>query len=195
VALATGGEAQVELSRATERRGVLALDRVVVETRYPFGLFRAWSVLHPQAQVLVYPKPAPRAPQPPMVARFDQQGRGDLGTGAEDFVGPRTYRPGDSPRQLDWKAFARERGLIVKQFGGDQSARVWLDWDALPAADAEQRLSLLARQVLDADALNYSYGLRLPGVNVDHGRGGRHKHRCLATLARLRAPEQIRHGR
>ncbi|MBK1629532.1 hypothetical protein CKO31_02015 [Thiohalocapsa halophila] len=194
VSLAAGGEAQLELPRAAARRGVLTLQRVVLETRYPFGLFRAWAVLRPQARVLVYPKPAPRAPQPPMLARFDQQARGDLGTGAEDFVGPRAYRRGDSPRQLDWKAFARERGLVVKQFGGDQSARVWLDWDALPAPDPEQRLSLLARQVLDADALNYSYGLRLPGVSIDQGRGGRHKHRCLGALARLATPEQTRHG-
>ncbi len=187
--LAAGGEAQVELTRPAPRRGPMALDRVVLETRYPFGLFRAWTQLHPQAAVLVYPSPAPHAPQPAMLPRFDQQGRGDLGVGAEDFVGPRAYRPGDSPRQLDWKAFARERGLIVKQFGGDQSARVWLDWDAVPAADPEQRLSLLARQVLDADALNYSYGLRLPGLTIDHDRGGRHKHRCLAALARF-APGQ-----
>jgi uncharacterized protein (DUF58 family) len=184
-ALEPGGETRVELARPTHRRGPLPLDRVVLETRYPFGLFRAWTVLHPRAEVLVYPKPAARAPQAAMLPRFDQQGRGDLGTGAEDFVGPRAYRPGDSPRQLDWKALARERGLIVKQFGGDQSARVWVDWDAVPAADPEQRLALLARQVLDADALNYSYGLRLPGVRIDHDRGGRHKHRCLAALARF----------
>lgn len=184
-ALEPGGETRVELARPTHHRGPLRLDRLVLETRYPFGLFRAWTVLHPRAEVLVYPRPAARAPQAAMLPRFDQQGRGDLGTGAEDFVGPRAYRPGDSPRQLDWKALARERGLIVKQFGGDQSARVWVDWDALPAADLEQRLSLLARQVLDADTLNYSYGLRLPGVRIDHDRGGRHKHRCLAALARF----------
>jgi uncharacterized protein (DUF58 family) len=184
-ALSPGDEAQAELSRPTHRRGSLTLDAVVLETRYPFGLFRAWTALHPRARVLVYPKPAARAPQPAMLARFDQQGRGTLGNGAEDFVGPRPYQPGDSPRQLDWKAFARERGLIVKQFGGDQSARIWVDWDAVPAADPEQRLSLLARQVLDADALGYSYGLRLPGSLVDHDRGGRHKHRCLAALARF----------
>jgi uncharacterized protein (DUF58 family) len=188
-ALPAGGEAQLELPRPARRRGPLALDRVVLETRYPFGLFRAWTELRPYAEVLVYPKPAARAPQPPMLARFDQQGRGDLGVGAEDFVGPRAYRPGDSPKQLDWKAYARERGLVVKQFGGDQSARVWVDWDSVPSPDTEARLSLLARQVLDADALNYSYGLRLPGISIEHDRGGRHKHRCLAALARFRGGE------
>ncbi|WP_058556477.1 DUF58 domain-containing protein [Thiohalocapsa sp. ML1] len=186
-ALAADGEVHLELTRPTRRRGPLALDRVILETRYPFGLFRAWTELRPFAEVLVYPKPAARAPQPPMLARFDQQGRGDLGVGAEDYVGPRAYRPGDSPKQLDWKAYARERGLVVKQFGGDQSARVWVDWEAVPSPDVEHRLSLLARQVLDADALNYSYGLRLPGVSIEHERGGRHKHRCLAALARFDA--------
>ncbi len=190
-ALAARGDLRLEVSRPARRRGPLPLGRVVLETRYPFGLFRAWTVLHPRAEVLVYPKPATRAPQPPMVAHFDQQGRGDLGTGAEDFVGPRAYRAGDSPRQLDWKAYARERGLIVKQFGGDQSARVRLDWEAVPVADPEQRLSVLARQVLDADALGYSYGLRLPGLGLDHERGGRHKHRCLAALARF-SPQDTR---
>jgi uncharacterized protein (DUF58 family) len=182
-ALPASGEVQLELGRPTRRRGPLRLDQVVLETRYPFGLFRAWTHLQPWAQVLVYPKPAARAPQPSMVAHLDQQARGDLGSGAEDFVGPRAYRPGDSPRQLDWKAYARERGLVVKQFGGDQSARVWLDWDAVPRPDPEQRLSLLARQVLDADALGCSYGLRLPGVRLSPARGGQHKHRCLAALA------------
>jgi uncharacterized protein (DUF58 family) len=186
LALAAGGEARLELTRPARRRGPLALDPVVLETRYPFGMFRAWTVLRPHAEVLVYPKPTAHAPHPRMMAHFDQQGRGNLGTGAEDFVGPRPYRPGDSPRQLDWKAFARERGLVVKQFGGDQAAQVWIDWDAVPAADPEQRLALLARQVLDADGLNYSYGLRLPDTTIDQDRGGRHKHRCLAALARFR---------
>ena len=184
-ALAAGGEAAAVLSRPAPRRGPLQLDGVLLESRYPFGLFRAWTVLHPRAEVLVYPKPTVRAPQPPLVAHFDQQGRGDMGIGAEDFVGPRAYRAGDSPRQLDWKAYARERGLIVKQFGGDQAARAHLDWDAVPGADPERRLSVLARQVLTADALGFSYGLRLPGVSIDADHGSRHKHRCLAALARF----------
>lgn len=188
-ALEAGKHVELEFARPAPARGPLALDGVLVQTTYPFGLFRAWTTLRPRAAVLVYPRPAVRAPRPRMQPHVDQRGRGDLGIGAEDFVGPRPYRPGDSPKQLDWKALARERGLVVKQFGGDQSGRAWIDWDGIQSpsalADPEQRLSLLARQVLDADALNYSYGLRLPGVRIEPNRGGLHKHHCLGALARF----------
>lgn len=108
---------------------------------------------------------------------------GDMGTGTDDFVGLRDYRPGDSLRRLDWKAFARERGLVVKQFGGDRAAQVSIDWDQLPVLEPELRLSLLCRQVLDAAEQGLSYGLRLPGVTLAAGHGEIHKHRCLESLA------------
>lgn len=178
-----GGSAQLELRLNTERRGWRYLKRVDVETRYPLGLFRAWSRAQVHAQVLVYPGPAARGPEPPLLPAVGESNVGDLGVGADDFVGPRTYRPGDSPRHLDWKALARERGLVVKQFGGDQSAQVWLDMATLPSADLETRLGLLCRQVLDAAEAGLSYGLRLPGQSIPLGRGDAHRHRCLEALA------------
>lgn len=180
------GHAEVEVERVAERRGRLALGAVTVATRYPFGLFRAWTRLPLRAGVDVYPTPAPRASEPAALPAFVHHGAGDLGTGADDFVGLRPYREGDSPRQLDWKALARERGLVVKQFGGDQAARVWIDWDHAGGGDDETRLSVMARQVLDAEEHNLTFGLRLPGDEIEHGRGDTHKHRCLAALARYR---------
>ena len=175
---------QVMVARPTRRRGELALEQLVIETRYPLGLFRAWTRVPLDATTLVYPTPAPRAPEPGRVASFQHRAKGNLGVGADDFVGPRSYRPGDSPRQLDWKALARERGLVVKQFGGDQAARVRIDWDQIRAGDDETRLSLITRQVLDAHGQGLSYALRLPGVEIDYDRGDRHKHLCLSALAR-----------
>ena len=175
---------QVMVARPTRRRGELALEQVVIETRYPLGLFRAWTTVRLRAAVLVYPTPAPRGPEPARVAAFEHRAQGNLGIGADDFVGPRSYRPGDSPRQLDWKALARERGLVVKQFGGDQAARIRIDWDQVRAGDDEARLSLLTRQVLDAHGQGLNYALRLPSVDIDYDRGDRHKHLCLAALAR-----------
>jgi uncharacterized protein (DUF58 family) len=49
--------------------------------------------------------------------------------------------------------------------------------------DAEERLSHLARWVLDAHAAGVSYGLRLPGEKVDMSSGESHRERCLEALA------------
>lgn len=167
----------------TSHRGRMAAGRVRIETRFPLGLFRAWSYPQVGARVAVYPRPAERSPMPVPVPAVNRSEQGDLGVGADDFVGPRDYRPGDSLRRLDWKALARERGLVVKQFGGDRAAQIWIDWDRLPGAETEQRLSLLCRQVLDAAGQGLTYGLRLPGKAIPAGHGEVHKHLCLESLA------------
>ncbi|MBK5967786.1 MULTISPECIES: DUF58 domain-containing protein [Thiorhodovibrio] len=187
--LPAGGSARLTLPVPTERRGLLPLGEVVLETRYPLGLFRAWSLVAVDAVATVYPRPAARAGAPPQLTSVDHNASGDQGTGADDFVGARDYAPGDSLRRIDWKALARERGLLVKQFGGDRAARVWLDWAALPPVDDETRIALLARQVLDAAEQNLVYGLRLPGLSVERGQGDAHKHRCLTVLAGYRCED------
>ncbi len=181
--LAARGQAQVQVSRHASRRGYLELGQIQLESRYPFGLFRSWTSLPLVATVLVYPTPAAQAPAPGRTDASEQHGGGELGAGAEDYIGPRSYRPGDSPKRVDWKALARERGLVVKQFGGKRAVRVLIDWRQMQAADPEVRLSLLTRQVLDAHERGLSYGLWLPGLEIEQDRGEGHKHRCLKALA------------
>jgi uncharacterized protein (DUF58 family) len=178
-----GGRSSAPVAVPTARRGYRYIHQIQLETRYPIGLFRAWCYARVQARITVYPQPARRALEPPLSAAYRANTKGDLGVGADDFVGFRDYRSGDSLRHLDWKALARERGLVIKKFGGDRADEVWLDWDRLPAVDLEERVSLLCRQVLDAAECGLSYGLRLPSRQVPIGHGELHKHRCLETLA------------
>ena len=134
--------------------------------------------------MLVYPTPAERAPPPPAVPARSRKASGrQADQGADDFIGPRAYRPGDSPRRLDWKALARERGLVTKAFGADEASRVRLDL-AQSAGDLEQRLSVLTRQVLDAEAQQLEYGMRLGNLELPTGSGAAHQQRCLEALAR-----------
>lgn len=49
-------EAVVTLSVATERRGRMALPRVTLRTRFPLGLFRAWSYALINSHCIVYPR-------------------------------------------------------------------------------------------------------------------------------------------
>ncbi len=119
---------------------------------------------------LVYPRPA--FPGMPLPSATTSAGAGaEHGRGQEDFSGLRQYHVGDSPRHIAWKAAARDQGLLTKQFSGRADTELWLDWTQLPPQmGVEERLSHLARWVLDAHAGAISYGLRLPGVTVDHRR-------------------------
>ena len=173
------------LLRPSEHRGPLHLTEVRVETRHPMGLFRAWCLAACQASTLIYPRPASQAPAPRTAGGQAQGHSAAGGEGSDDYLGPREYRLGDSPRHLDWKALARERGLVVKQFGGDLGQDLWVDWDQLRIPDPERRISLLARQVLDATEAQQRFGLRLPGREVPLGRGEAQMQRCLTEARTL----------
>src|SRR5690242_10694054 len=51
-----------------QRRGVLRCGRIEVFTRYPVGLFHAWSYVDFDLRVMVYPRPDPSAGAPPQNA-------------------------------------------------------------------------------------------------------------------------------
>ena len=165
------------------RRGILRPGRITLFTRFPLGLYYAWAYLNLDLRCIVYPRPAP--PGPPMPSAMASPGAGaERGQGQEDFSGMRQYHWGDSPRHIAWKAAARDQGLLTKQFTGHAETELWLDWALLPPQmGVEERLSLLARWVLDAHAAGVNYGLRLPGTSVELAAGEAHRDRCLETLA------------
>ncbi len=74
------------------------------------------------------------------------------GSGSEDFVGLRAYVAGDQPSRIDWKSYARDRGLNTRLFSGLAETPVWFDWGDAPGADTESRLSAMCRAVIDAEA-------------------------------------------
>ncbi|MDP2823949.1 MAG: DUF58 domain-containing protein [Sulfuritalea sp.] len=155
------------------KRGWLPMPRVTVETTWPLGLIRAWSYAVPDLSCLVYPTPATRAPPLPWSGESTRGSARD-GRGADDFSGLRNHQVADPPRHVAWKAVARQQDgpLLTKLFSGAAAQQLWLDWDALPEAiDTEQRLSILARWMIDADAAGLAWGLRLPGVRLTPDNG------------------------
>jgi uncharacterized protein (DUF58 family) len=179
--------AEIVLDAPARRRGWLPLGRVMLETRFPLGLFRAWSYVEPDARCLVYPAPE-RSALPPPSAEADAGALRSQSAGNDDFSGLRTYQLSDSPRHVAWKAVARTDRMLTKQFTGEAAAELWLDWALLPAGlGVEGRLSRLAGWVLAAEHGGALYGLRLPGVEVAPARGDAHAAACLQALA-LYAP-------
>ena len=118
---------------------------MTVETRYPLGLFRAWSYVQPDARALVYPRPDDSSLPLPTACRIAATPR-TAGVGSDDFAGLRPYQPSDSPRHVAWKSAARDGQLLTKVFAGRGASELWFDLGALPAAlGVEARLSRLTR--------------------------------------------------
>jgi uncharacterized protein (DUF58 family) len=177
------GIAEVVLEAPAQRRGWLPIGRVLLETRFPLGMFRAWSYVEPDARCLVYPKPE-RSPLPRATAEAAVGALRSQAMGNDDFSGLRMYQLSDSPRHVAWKAVARTDDMLTKQFTGEAAAELWLDWRLLPASlGLEQRLSRLAGWVLSAERNGALYGLRLPAVEIAPGRGDSHAAACLQALA------------
>ena len=182
-----GGQAAVQLSFVPERRGWHDVPTLIVESRFPLGLFRAWAVWRPAARVLAYPAAErPPAPLPPAsaVAGDSTQARRTQGV---DFEGIRAYRRGDPLKLVVWKKAARAFETGGELMSRDSSAvahwQLWLDWQRCAGMTDEARLSRLTAWVLAAHRAGAAFGLRLPGLEVPLAQGEAHRRVCLEALA------------
>lgn len=182
VDLAAGGHTQIELPIRGVRRGLQRIDRLRVTSSHPFGLFRVWTWVYAPIVVIVYPRAAGSLPLPADSATSSGTRPRGAG-GSEEWFGLRPFRDGDSPRQVAWKAYAREAPLLVKEYSSAGSPLRMLSLDAARQPDIESRLAQLARWVVDAEAAGDLYGLELPGESIPPHRGPDHRHRCLTALA------------
>ncbi len=183
-ALGAETEDKVDLPCPTTHRGWLAIGRTVLDTHWPLGLIRAWSVFVPEARCLVFPAPEPDPPELPGSGEALDGGRPSLAEGDDDFAGLRAHRSADSPRHVAWKVLARGGPMLTKQYAAASGRDLVLDWDATGTGlDVEQRLSRLCAWILQAEADGRRYALVLPGLRTGCERGRAHRDRCLEQLA------------
>jgi uncharacterized protein (DUF58 family) len=188
------GTATAELRVQAERRGRIPLERFVVSTAHPLGLFRAWAVVHPRYAAIAWPKPAARELAPPPVTATDTGGAQVSTVGDEDFAGLRPFQAGDSLRRVAWKAYARGQGLHTKLYAGTDVVSHLFDWDSLPGLGTEERLAQLCRWILEAHERGEAFGLRLPGMTIDVNLGMSHRESCLNALALFDPSMNVAHG-
>ena len=178
----------VELSCLSTQRGRFAAGRTVLETDWPLGLIRAWSVFVPDLSCTVYPAPEKNAPPLPEALAIEGDGGPSTLPGDDDFAGLRRHQRADSPRHVAWKVLARGGPLLTKQFSGMQGSELALDWASLPPQlDVEQRLSRLSAWLLEAERSGRPYALKLGQTVVPPGSGNDQLRRCLDQLAHFGA--------
>jgi len=180
----------LQLSWYAPQRGRLALPAMTLESRFPMGAFRAWTVWRPASKVLVYPAPEQGAPALPIDEIVFEAGGLSVPSVQRDLAwdGLRPYRRGDSLKQIAWKPSAKtmasgSSALISRDRPAAQSAPLWLDYGNTGLTDKEARLSRLCAWARGADSQGLVYGLRLPGGIVEPNTGATHLAQCLEALA------------
>ena len=186
------GHATLALRYPADERGLKTVPTLQIVTRFPLGLFRAWSIWRPAARTWIYPRPeSPAAPFPPQAARdADGAATASIRQQGQDFEGVRHYRRGDSMRQVLWKkaALALEQGTPpwVRETQAPAAQTLWLDLREARSGDFEARLSRLCAWVLAAERLQLPYGLRLAGHgDWEPSLGAVQRQLCLEQLAMM----------
>ncbi len=188
--------AACEMRLFAQERGVHPAPRIRIASVFPLGLFYAWQWQHVAGECVVYPRPLAGAALPLSSAQasssaLETQTLTPAGERA-DFWGHRSFQPGDSLAAVDWKARARGRPLLLKEFHGlSQPTRI-LTWEAAAAAignrdplnpqTTEAILSQLTSWVLQMGP-TVSFLLVLPTVRIGPEKGEHHLGACLRHLA------------
>ena len=167
-------------------RGQYEVAPVTLFTRYPLGLFRAWTTVLPRQKYFVYPRPMGGKPLPTNLREGGslQEDRGSRGArGGDEFNEHRLYRTGDSPRRIDWRASARYDQLLLRTYRGQSSGWIEISLDEIKGHDLEQRLSQMSAWISLAETKNLSLRIRLPGLAAMNAVDYRSRRAVLQSLA------------
>jgi uncharacterized protein (DUF58 family) len=187
IRIATDAQAVYAIKVLASERGVVPLGRLLIESRAPYGVIRAWSYAHFEWVGLVEPKPEMPYPELPHTAGDDSQAhkKSDV---AHDPDGLREYMPGDSLKRVAWKQVAKSGEWYTRTGEAGQRGEVDLDWNATNLSDTEARLSRIAAWVDRARNENAAFSLSMPNGYLALADSAPHHDEALMMLATFPKP-------
>jgi uncharacterized protein (DUF58 family) len=117
-----------------ERRGCYPIKGFRISTKFPAGFLKKWRRIDATGEILVYPKPKPLDDfyhaLPILAGQIQSAVRGS----GDDLYAIRRYHPSDHMRNIDWKATAKSRELMVREHTREDDRRLTIVLDtARPA--------------------------------------------------------------
>lgn len=177
------------------KRGRLIVTGFDLSTRFPFGFFRLRRRLRTrEVEIIVYPKPEPLGDElhllPIAIGQTQSMRRG----AGHDLYSLRDYQPHDNLRHIDWKATARARRLIVREFTAEEERRVHIVFDIASCAEEchplrfERAVGLAASLIAHFIEERMEVRLTLGEESGGYGSGPDHLYACLRRLAVVEVP-------
>lgn len=182
------GDVRLEWMCKPARRGLLRVELAGVGSLFPFGFLKKEIGTDLSVETVVWP--APVEYQRHEAGSMRRQAGGErvprAGTGG-DLHALRRYTVGDSHRLIHWKASARTRTLLVRQFAAESAEgfSLWLRTDAAMWSRPEQFELLISFCASLAEDLFRSGRLTTVAINADEPRPVRRVHDMETFLDRL----------
>ena len=134
---------EIKSGHTFKNRGRFLIKDFELSTRFPFGFFRHRRRLAAkETELIVFPKleeietDLDGAPLETGKLVANKRGSG------QDLLALREYQPNDDLRRIDWKATARARHLIVREFSAEDEKRVTIYFDTRVPSSGEKALTL-----------------------------------------------------
>ena len=199
------GETRSErLEQSFPRRG-RRRQTLQVATRFPFGFFQRRDPL-PSQELLVYPAigKIPEFLQTDILTgRRESRRRGS----GENFYSIREYQEGESARAIDWKATAKARKMMAREYAGEDEIRCLLVLDTYPVSEKDAPEGFEENGKVDElfeKAVSLTAGLAshfiktgvwleflTPEVHIPGDSGERHLHLILEALSVTRRQSDL----
>lgn len=176
-----------------DKRGVLSLPRLTIQSYYGLGLFRCWTSVDLNISVLVYPKP--ERPAQINIEQFLSSNKNTtsddssnamltIKNGVDEFNELIPYQQGESLAKVAWKQVARGQGWYTKNYDHlINNIPNWLSLDTLPNAPIEQQLRWLSYLIVELQKRDIEFGLALSSTTIVPDQGLAHCHLCLKEIA------------
>jgi len=115
-----GGDVRLEWAWRPAHRGAVPVELLSVTSLFPFGFLRKSFPGDLRLEAIIWPAPVPYQRFPVLTTARRAMGETMEKVGQSgDLLALRRYAPGDSHRLIHWKASARTRQWLVRQFSAE----------------------------------------------------------------------------
>jgi uncharacterized protein (DUF58 family) len=122
-----GGQARLDWLFTPQRRGIVRVELTSVGSLFPFGFLRKNHGTRLRREAIVWPAPVAYRFVGAAAAVRTAEGERVARPGvSDDLLALRRYQTGDSHRLVHWKASARLRQLMVRQFAAESAEGFFL---------------------------------------------------------------------
>jgi hypothetical protein len=164
------------------KRGLWEWNHLVISTRRPYGLYRAWRYKRISHCSYAYPALSKNAPSP-LLSFSSEEGEHLSGIkGSGDFYSLSSYA-GEAMKMISWKHYARTGEVLVKEGEQQSHPLAQFNLSQIQETRKEIELSIMATQMLICYREDIPFVLETPYKKIGPGSHQQHLHECLKELS------------